>query len=186
MSIYEVLFLAFALAIDATLVCFSFGLNRVCNVRKEGVALAFGVSFFQFLLPFFGYYFANIIYKYIESYANIIAGTIFIILGLKFLKDSFSINENEKCEQKPLSFLSWLIISVSVSIDALFAGCSMYFLNQNVQLLAISTGVITFSLSILALYVARKVRNLSLKFFEILGAIILIGIGIKTILNWTI
>ena len=82
MSLTEIIFLAIALSIDASVVSFSQGLVFSENKRKNSLFLAFFVGLFQFLMPIIGWFIASGIYKYVESYDHWIAFGIFLFLGI--------------------------------------------------------------------------------------------------------
>ena len=181
MPLFEIIFLALALSIDATIVSFSYGLCTTQNRRRCAFFLAAGTGFFQFLMPLFGSLLARVVYSYVESYANYIAGTIFIILGLKFLYDAFwKKEEEEKCNTRRISVRDIFFLSLATSIDALAAGASLYLLKVEILVPALIIGLVTFINSIAGFALGSFLKKLAPKPLEILGAVTLIIIGIKS------
>ncbi len=179
MLLFEIILLAFALSIDAAVISFSYGLCTEKNRRHTAFFLAAGVGFFQFLMPLLGALAASAVYSYIQSYAYYIAGAIFILLGLKFLLDSLGEKETgAKC----INAREILLLSLATSIDALAAGSSLYLLKVPILAPAIIIGVVTFINSIAGFALGVFFKKLAPKPLEILGALVLIAIGVKLLL----
>ncbi len=181
MQLFEIIFLALALSIDATIVSFSYGLCTVRNRRLNAFLIALGTGFFQFLMPLLGAVLARIVYSYIETHAHHIAGTIFIILGIKFFYDAiWAKKEEPECDVKRISWQSILFLSLATSIDAFAAGGSLYFLQVKIFVPALIIGLVTFINSIIGFTLGSFLKKFAPKPLEILGAITLIIIGIKS------
>ena len=76
-----------------------------------------------------------------------------------------------------------LTLAVATSIDALAVGLSFAFLNVNIGLASVTIGVTAFAVTGSGFYIGRKVSGLIGKWAEIAGGIILIGIGLKILLE---
>jgi putative Mn2+ efflux pump MntP len=77
-----------------------------------------------------------------------------------------------------------LILSIATSIDALAAGVTFAFLNISIIEPIILIGLITFGLSFIGVYIGKRVGHLFESKIEILGGLILIGIGFKILLEY--
>ncbi len=180
MSIYEVIILSFALALDAMLVCFSYGLvvkeKRLKNALK--LSLSFGI--FQFLMPILGWNLTGFVYNPLEIYSKWIVFVVFVFLGLKFLKEAFFKGEKEsKCEC--ISALCIISLAFATSIDAFSAGVSIRFINIDIWLPCIMIGIITFILSFFGFFAAGIFCRFPSKYINISGAVLLIYLAIKAI-----
>ena len=180
MSNIEIFVLAVALAIDAMLVSFSYGL--VINKKKllNAFLLAFAFGLFQFLMPVIGYYLTGIFYSKLAICSKWIVFFIFMFLGLKFLKSAFEKKEEVKiiC----ITFSCLLCLAIATSIDALGAGVSIKLLNVNPFYPAGMIGIVTFLLSLLGFFIANIFKKLPSRPVEITGALLLIYLAIKAIL----
>ena len=94
MSPFEIILLALALSIDASVVSFSYGITFNQNRLKTALLLAIFTGFFQGLMPCIGYFLTTFVKSYIAPYASAIVFTIFVFLGLKFIKEAFDKNKN--------------------------------------------------------------------------------------------
>ncbi len=179
MSLVEVILLAIALSIDACVVSFTYGLVIEKRKRLSSLLLAFFTGFFQFLMPIFGFYFANILQSYIQSFANIIVFLIFAYLGVRFIREAF---QKEKKEPKCLCLSCLFMIAVATSIDAFSAGISLMLCGNTIILPAILIGVITFFNSLFGFWGGFILKKFPAFYLEIAGGIILIGLGLKALI----
>ena len=179
MAYIEIILLALALSIDACVVSFSYGLIFDKNKLKNALLLALFTGGFQGIMPCFGYYLTNIIKTYIAPYSKIIIFTIFIFLGIKFIKDAL---ENKKEKPLCISLNCLFLIGIATSIDAFSAGISLALYDNNIFYSALIISVITAVNSLLGFLLGNKLKNFPSKIMEIIAGIILIILGIKAIL----
>jgi putative Mn2+ efflux pump MntP len=76
-----------------------------------------------------------------------------------------------------------LMLSVATSIDALAVGLSLSLLQLPIAPTAIATEVITFTLSVLGVYLGSRFGQRLHHRVEIAGGLILIGIGLKILVE---
>jgi len=183
MSYLDILVLAIALSIDASVVSFSNGLIVAQNKRKNSLILAFSVGFFQFLMPLIGGLLAHSVYKYVEPFDQWIVFGIFVILGGKLIKDAF---DKEGTPEKSTCYLCFsyiLLVSVATSIDAMAAGASLYFTGTAIFFPAVIIGIVTFFNSLLGFWSGHLFKRFPTKNLEISGGVILILLGAKVLLE---
>ncbi|MBQ9688179.1 manganese efflux pump [bacterium] len=180
MSIVDILILAIALSIDASVVSFTNGLVFKEKRLIKSLILAFSVGFFQFFMPLVGYVFAQFVTDFVKPYSHWLIFSIFFILGVKFIKDAF----NEQKQQESMCNAHYILaVSIATSIDALFAGVSISFSGLSVWLPSIIIGIVTFINSMLGFWSAKLIKNVSTKFLEITGGVILILLAFKVLFN---
>ncbi len=178
MKLSELIILAAALALDALIVSFSYGL--ILNQKRfyNSLKLAVSFGFFQCIMPILGWNFTECIYTYIKNYSKWIVFTIFLLLGIKFFKEAF---ENKKTTICNISFNCLLYLSIATSIDAFGAGVTIKCLNSTILLPAFIIGIITFILSFLGFYSANFFKKFPSKYMEILGALVLIYLAVENL-----
>ena len=179
MEITQIVLLAIALSIDAMVVSFSQGLIFKEKKRRNSFLLAFFLGFFQFFMPVLGYFCALGIYKYLEFINNWIVFLIFLVLGIKFIKEAFEEKEKTVC---CISISCLFTFAIATSIDAFGAGISLCFSHVNIWFPAILIGIITFVNSLFGFWSGYLFKNFPTKYLEIIGGIILIGLAIKAVL----
>jgi putative Mn2+ efflux pump MntP len=76
-----------------------------------------------------------------------------------------------------------LFLSVATSIDALAVGITLSILKDSIVLAVVIIGLITFILSYLGVYIGKKVGHFFEGQIEAIGGIVLIGLGIKILIE---
>lgn len=74
----------------------------------------------------------------------------------------------------------------ATSIDALAVGLTFAFIKTDIVIASSTIGVVSFVVTALAFLLGRKVSGLPGKRAEIIGGIVLIGIGVKILLEHTL
>lgn len=181
MDITSIFFLAVGLAMDAFSVSITRGMLLKCNFKYAfTIALFFGG--FQALMPVLGWLAGEQLAVIVSQWAPWIAFLLLLLIGGKMIYEGIFKDEDEKLCQI-FSIKDILILSVATSIDAFAVGVTFAFLNTNILLPVIIIGLVTFGLSFLGVYIGKKVGHLFEGKIEILGGIILIGIGFKILLE---
>ncbi len=179
MTTFEILLLALALSIDAMVVSFSQGLIFKENKLKNSIVLAFFLGFFQALMPVIGYFCALSVYKYLEDINAWIVFAIFMILGIKFIKEAF---EEEKQQVCCISLGCLFMFAIATSIDAFGAGISLCFAEVKIWLPVSVIGIITFINSLIGFWGGCLFKKFPPKYLEIAGGLILILLAIKAVI----
>ncbi|MBQ8886289.1 MAG: manganese efflux pump [Candidatus Gastranaerophilales bacterium] len=179
MSICEIVILSVALALDALIVSFSYGLIINANRTRNALLLGSAFGFFQFLMPVLGWFFTGSVYSYLERFSKWIVFAVFFALGCKFLKEAFEKKEEVKicC----IGLMCVLGLAIATSIDAFGAGVSIRLLNVNIFIPALMIGAITFILSVLGFAIANSLKKFPAKYIEIGGGLLLFYLAIKAL-----
>lgn len=181
MNIYELLILSLALALDAMLVSFSYGLVISSHRMKNSLIMAFFFGFFQFIMPFFSWLITGYVYNYLKTYSKIIVFLIFLMLGVKFIKDAFERNAENKSDC--ISLWCVFILAVATSIDAFGVGISLRLLEVNIINTCIIIGVITFLLSFSGFHLGAKCICFSKRYALLTGGMLLLYLAFKALIN---
>ena len=201
MGIIELLLTAVALAMDACAVGMTNGMTakkwRTSNVFI--IALFFGV--FQGAMPLIGYYvahlFAENFMEIFETASSVIAFILLAFLGGKMIVDAIKEMTNKcpcECEEgcigERLNYGKLTVQAVATSIDALAVGVTLRMVEMTEIGLPLgvfgSVGVIggiTFALCIGAVYLGRAIGNKLADKAGLAGGIVLVGIGIKLLIE---
>ncbi len=180
MGLIELLLLAVALGIDCFVVSFSQGLIFTSNRTKNSAALAFTMGLFQGLMPLIGFFAAAAVSRYVEAFADWIVFSIFLILGLKFIREAF--REDNDVKICGIGFMCLISMGIATSIDALGAGVSLKFCGANIILSVILIAAASFMMSLTGFWAGNSIKHLPSKYLEILGGVILIGLAVKAII----
>jgi putative Mn2+ efflux pump MntP len=182
MDFITILLIAIGLSFDTFAVSVSTGLV-ICSIRFwQGVRVAFILAFFQSLMPFLGWFAGKQVATQISDYDHWIAFGLLAVLGLKMIVESFK-KEEQKTGVNPLKITILLGMAVATSIDALVVGVSFAFLEMKIYLSVLIIGIVTFLVSMIGMLFGKSAGGRFGRKMEIIGGLILIGIGIKILLE---
>jgi manganese efflux pump family protein len=178
-----VIILAIGLSMDSFAVAISCGLEEQKISFQHAVKISFSFAFFQGLLPVVGWFLGTGVKVYIEAVDHWIAFILLAFLGGKMIFESF---ENEQSEEMS-NIYSWrhiLALSVATSIDALIIGFTYAMVSTgNIFSGAVIIGAVTFFFAMLGIRIGKDVAGNFGQKVELLGGIILIGIGVKILIQ---
>ena len=170
-----------------------FAVSVVCGVivRKWETGLVFRLAFFfglfQAMMPLIGWALTTRFSTYLEAVDHWVAFGMLAFIGGKMILDSFKGEEEEHMD--PRQWKTQLAMAVATSIDALAVGityaCTGYNTIGSISLPLGIIGLVSFLMSLLGFglgvrfgeVVNKKMRP------ELLGGIILIGIGVKILIE---
>lgn len=176
--------LGIGLAMDAFSVSIANALNEP-EMKITRMSLIAGCyAFFQFIMPVAGWVCVHTIAQIFTSFQKFIPWIALILLlyiGGKMLWESFHNEESDdSSEIKKLTFVLLIVQGVATSIDALSVGFTIADYNFSSALVAsIIIAAVTFAICITGLKIGKTVGNRLSGKAEILGGLILIGIGIE-------
>ena len=184
MDLITILLIAVGLAMDCFAVSIAQGLDadmKDPDVKSKMLLMAVLFGLFQGGMPLIGYYAGNLYASFFKTYAPWIALAILAFIGGKMILESLRKDEEEHKTNWELPYL--MVLAVATSIDALATG--VVFIPYP-EILWMGIGIIaatSFGFSMLGSYSAKELKK-SLPFnTELLGGIILIGIGVKICLE---
>ena len=152
------------------------------NIR---MAVLFGV--FQAMMPLIGWLGISHFQAYMEAYDHWIAFTMLGFIGGRMVWESFGPEEEQHFNPRRLR--TQLLLAVATSIDALAVGisfaCTGYTTIGQLTLPLIVIGVVSFLFSLIGYQLgARFGRSIARRLKpELIGGIILIGIGVKILME---
>ena len=199
MGFAEVLLIGVALSMDACAIAMTNGMTEPKMPLKRTLLIALFFGVFQGLMPLIGYFITDLVASafldIFESVSAWISFGLLAFLGGKMIFDCIQCHLHKtdcecECKEKNLTLTALLVQAVATSIDALAVGVS---LNMEAKfggglLLGAfgSTAVIgctTFLLSIAAVYIGKAVGDKLADKAELLGGIVLLGIGLKILIE---
>ena len=148
---------------------------------KRILLISFSLAIFQALMPLVGWFAGIGIEKYIKKIDHWIAFALLAIIGLKMIYEG--IRKNDIIKDSELKILTLIGQSFSTSVDAFVVGISFAFLNVSIVLPVLIIGIITLAFSLIGLQLGKYFGKRLGKKVEIFGGIVLIGIGIKILIE---
>lgn len=184
MDLITLFLIAIGLAMDAFSVAVTDGIV-LKNIRIS-YALKIGLFFgaFQFGMLFIGDALGGTFSSYISACDHWIAFFLLLFIGGKMFYDAvFEKDKEEREDKNPLGFKTLTVLAVATSIDALAVGVS--FAAMNVDIITASTvvGLVAFAFSFAGVYIGAKFGNIFGNKSEIIGGLVLMGIGVKILIE---
>lgn len=182
MSIIEIILLAIGLSMDSLAVSVTGGAMirqcTICHMVKIGSFM--GIT--QAAMTVVGYLAGIGFQTYITTFDHWIAFILLLYLGSKMIYDS-SQEKDEECKTNPLCNKTLFGLAIATSIDALAIGISLAILKSDIVIQASLIGIVTFLMSVSGVYFGSRFgRKVDLK-LDMIGGLILIGIGIKILIE---
>ena len=184
MGLLSVIFLAFALSMDAFAVslCKGFAAKRLEFRHYLIVGTYFGG--FQALMPTLGYLLGVAFAHFVAQIDHYIAFVLLALVGAKMMKESF---ESASCDtiNRHFGFKTMLVLAVATSIDALAVGVSFAFVefsSISIWLAVALIGLITFFVCVLGVQIGHKLAHRAAflgKKAEFIGGAVLVLLGVK-------
>lgn len=184
MGFAELLLLAVGLSMDAFAVSVCKGLSMRKATLKAGALCGIWFGGFQALMPLIGYYLGTLFAGAIEAVDHWIAFALLAFIGVNMLKEALEKKcECENCKDADFSVKTMFLMAVATSIDALAVGITFAFLSVRIVPAVSFIGIITFTLSAIGVKIGNVFGSKYKSKAEIAGGIILIGMGIKILLE---
>ena len=184
MTFVELLLTAVALSMDAFAVSTCKGLSMRTLNKKNAliIGLFFGGS--QALMPLIGWLLGTQFEGLITNIDHWIVFALLALIGGKMIFDSLTGGEEEECGcEDKLDIKELIGLSFATSIDALAVGISFAFLQVKVLPSVACIGVTTCLLSILGVAIGQKFGAKYKDKATLVGGVVLIGIGLKILLE---
>lgn len=170
---------------DAFAVSISDGMtfNKI-NIKKAlAIALTFGL--YQAAMPLLGFLGGSLFYEQIKHLDHWIALILLAFLGGKMIFESIQMFRDKKNEKEieirhtNMTFKLLMVQGIATSIDALAVGISLAAVNANIIYSASIIGAITAVVCLPAVFLGKKTGDILSDKAELLGGLILVGIGVK-------
>jgi len=181
MNLLNILIIAIGLSMDAFAVSVTNGICLPKGRFLEAFRVSLHFGFFQFIMPIIGYFTGSRFSKMIENYDHWVAFGLLFAIGIHMILES----KKERDKEVVISKKEWklLLLSIATSIDALAVGLSLAFLNAPIFYPSLIIGLVTASLSYVGVKFGCFLGKKFSSYVEILGGFILIGIGMKILLE---
>jgi putative Mn2+ efflux pump MntP len=169
-------FLAFAMSADAFAAAIGKGatLHRP-NLREAlRTGLIFGVI--EALTPLVGWLLGRAAAQYVSEWDHWIAFALLSVLGARMVFAGLSSREEE---EKPTSHSFWelALTGFATSIDAMAVGAGLAFVDVNIVSTATVIGLATMGMVTIGVMLGRVLGRVAGKRAELVGGVVLIGIG---------
>jgi len=182
MDLLSLLFIAVSLAMDVFAVSLGVGSSRFGNSQRTRIRMAFHFGLFQGGMTFLGWLAGTQIANWIAGFDHWIAFGLLAFVGIRMIKSGINSNE-ESHPVDPSRGMTLVMLSVATSLDALAVGLSLAFLDSNILIASLVIGVVSVILSLVGTVFGGTLGSHLGKRMEIIGGILLIGIGLRIVIT---
>ena len=183
MDIFDILLLAVAVSMDATAVGMTDGMADPKMPIKKALLIAAFFGLFQAAMPLVGYFVTKLVAgAFLSSFQKASSWVSFVLLALlggKMIFDCVREMRSKKRGEAPEPLSSELAIGVTLqmaelSVEGLFppVGWAVFII-----------GAVTFALVVPAVYIGKLIGDKLADRAELIGGIVLVGIGVKLLLE---
>ena len=176
-NLVSTVLLALAMSTDAFAAAVGKGATLHRPQFREALRTGAIFGVIEGLTPLIGWALGIAAAQYVVEWDHWIAFTLLSLLGLRMIHAG--LRTPELVESKPQSHPFWLLATTgfATSIDAMAVGVGLAFLNVNILETAAAIGLATFVMVTLGVMVGRVLGVVAGKRAEIVGGLVLIGIG---------
>ncbi len=182
MSLYTLIGIAVALAMDAFAVAIASGACLRPLAFRQVFRLAFHFGLFQALMPLIGWFAGVAVQVWVSAWAHWIAFGLLVMIGVNMIRESFETEDDACTERKDVTRgMSLVTLSVATSIDALAVGLSLSMLAQPILFPAVVIGIVAGVFTVVGMHLGSLIAGLGSlsRWAELMGGIVLLVIGIK-------
>jgi putative Mn2+ efflux pump MntP len=182
MPFWTVFLIAIGLAMDCFAVSLGVGTARTAVGLRPTFRLFFHFGLFQGGMTLLGWLACKTLVTYISNVDHWVAFLLLVFVGGRMLRGGLRKQGEAPAIPNPSRGLTLVMLSVATSIDALAVGLSLALLSVNVFWAALLIGGVSALLSLLGLLVGNQLGLRFGKSMEIVGGLILIGIGLRVLI----
>ncbi|KFK91819.1 MULTISPECIES: manganese efflux pump MntP [unclassified Serratia (in: enterobacteria)] len=183
MNLSATLILAFAMSMDAFAASIGKGAALYKPRFREALrtGLIFGVV--EAITPLIGWALGLFASQYIIEWDHWVAFGLLFILGARMIMEGIKNAPLEEQKVKRHGFWVLVVTAIATSLDAMAIGVGLAFLQVNIVHTAMAIGCATMIMATLGMMIGRYIGPLLGKRAEILGGVVLIGIGVNILLE---
>ena len=184
MDILSIIIISIGLAMD----CFAVSISKgICLKRfklKKALRMAVLFGGFQALMPVIGYFAGYSFASQITTYDHWIAFILLGIIGVKmFIEGLHPIDPQCDVSHNPFKWKTLIALAFVTSIDAMATGIVFVPYPEKFVNAATIIGITSFMFSVIGVFIGVRFRQKIKINVEILGGIILFGIGTKILIE---
>ncbi len=193
MSVFEIILLGAALAMDAFAVGMTDGMTETDMKFGKVLETAGAFGLFQFFMPLLGYCVGGVFAGIVAEVAPTLSFLILAFLGGKMIVECVRESRGGHVallkREKRGGALKLFVQAIATSIDALAVGITLLALEGSGTLAlsplycALVIGAVTFVLSLAAVLIGKKAGAMIADKAEILGGVVLVFIGLKILME---
>lgn len=184
-----IILIAVVLGADSFSLAMGMGLKGVS--KKYEIRFSSMVGVFHVFMPLLGLYLGMAIGKLLGVWAGRVGGIVLAYIGIDFLVKayketrvkSFKFSSGHEAlassASTPETWLNMVVLTISVSIDALTAGFSMGTLRMPILLTVLITGLVAGLMTLLGFKGGKLFSRLVGTYAQFIGGLVLVALAVK-------
>jgi putative Mn2+ efflux pump MntP len=186
MPFLTLLLTGFGLAMDAVAVSISSGMTPVVPRRRDAAKMALWFGAFQAIMPAVGYSLGVAFNDWIADFDHWVAFGLLSFIGVKMIREARAAYTDATERADPFSARHLTMLAIATSVDALAVGISFSLLETGLLQTVTIIGITTFALCYPAVLLGRRLGEVFSKRAELVGGLVLVGIGVKILVEHTL
>jgi putative Mn2+ efflux pump MntP len=178
---WEIVLIALGLAVDCFAVSVTGGALVLKPKFKNALKIGGFFGLFQAIMPLIGWGLGYSFKNLISDFDHWVAFGLLAAIGIKMILESFKKEESKN--RDILNNYTLFLLAIATSIDSLVVGLGLAFVDFPLVYSVLIIGFFAFILSLTGYFIGHKAGSFLKNRVEIVGGIILIGIGIKIVLE---
>jgi putative Mn2+ efflux pump MntP len=151
---------------------------------KQAVRMGAYFGGFQFAMPVIGWFAGDRLLGLIKNLDHWVAFGLLALIGGRMIHESFELSDEEKaCRPDQTQGSRLLVLALATSIDALAVGLSLGVVRAGILYPAAVIGATSFAMTLVGAKLGPVVGRVVGRRAELLGGLILIGIGAKILIE---
>jgi len=183
MPFWTIFLIAIGLAMDCFAVSLGVGTAGTAVGLRPTFRLFFHFGLFQGGMTLLGWLAGKTVVTYIASVDHWVAFGLLVFVGVRMILGGLRKEGEQPAIPDPSRGMTLVMLSIATSIDALAVGLSLALLDVNVFWSALLIGGVSALLSLVGLLLGNQLGMRFGKSMEVLGGIILIGIGLRVLIT---
>lgn len=182
MELLTITLISIGLAMDAFAVSLGIGTAGQIPTLRGKIRLAAHFGIFQAGMAALGWLAGETIVQYVKGFDHWIAFALLGYVSFNLIRSGLD-KDRKAFNQDPSTGRVLVVLSFATSIDAFAVGLSIAFLKVPILLSVIMIGIVALLLSAVGLFAGIRLGEALGKRMEILGGLILLGIGIRVVVT---
>ena len=183
MDSFSLIFIGIGLAMDCFAVSLGIGTTKMALNIRPVFRLSFHFGLFQGLMTLLGWLVGSTIAQLIASFDHWIALALLAWVGTRMIIEGFKPDQEEVRRSDPSRGGTLVLLAVATSLDAMAVGLSLAIVNVDILSSSLLIGIISTLLSLVGLMIGARLGKTFGKRMEIVGGVILNGIGLRILIT---
>lgn len=183
MSALALLGIAVGLAMDTFAVAIAASVSLGSVSARQVFRFGFHFGLFQAMMPMIGWLAGSTIEQYIVDWDHWVAFGLLALVGGKAIYGAFTQKKNGRPQSDPTRGWMLVTLATATSIDALAVGLTFAMLQVRIWYPCLVIGIVTAAFTITGMLTGSRLGRRFGQRVEVLGGLVLIGTGIKILVQ---